>query len=154
MPEVEEEDPQDKQLAGVAPEQPGHATQSGSQALSEQQDLLQTNAAQTQGMTSADQQAVGSSSAGVEAPEDESESAAAAALAEAAAAAPVLPKQVRAGTLQELVKSWCPLCPLTAQSVWALHFSQLDVLVHASFIGIGGYHTYVGKPEHQAQRIA
>ena len=136
MPEEEEEDPQNQQLAGAVPDQPGQAMQSGAQATSQQQDLLQTNAP-TQGTASADQQALGSSSASIKAPEDRSESAAAAAPAEAAAAPPALPKQVCAGTCRRSVRS-CRTEALSfdsmpARYVLALHVAQLDFLVHAYF---------------------
>ena len=98
VPEVEEEDPQDKQLAGVMSEQPRQATQPGAQATVQQQQ--QQRDAPAQGMASSVEQPMAGSSAAIDAPpEDEGGSAAAAAApAEAAAAHPLLLKQVSTET--------------------------------------------------------
>ena len=95
VPEVEEEDPQDKQLAGGMHQQPGQATQPGAQATVQQQQ--QQSDAHAQGMTSAGEHPLADSSAATDAPEDEGGSAAAAAPAEAAAPPPLLLKQVSTG---------------------------------------------------------
>ena len=122
MPEVEEEDPQDKQLAGVMP---GQATQPGAQSTVQQQ---QQRDAQAQDVASAGEQPMAGSSAAIDAPEDGGGCAAAAAPAEAAAAPPLLLKQVSTGASLCCLRQPCPATntqerPLPVTRLWHLALS-------------------------------